>query len=79
MTRTETNVTGIAPCPPDLLLRLVITLLAPMFLGVSDGNVHFARMAAIETVRDYRARNNADLIAVAQIIAFGLAQPVLGR
>jgi hypothetical protein len=30
-------------------------------------------MAAIETVNTYRVRNHADLIAVAQIIAFGLA------
>jgi hypothetical protein len=30
-------------------------------------------MAAIETINDYRARNNADLIAIAQIIACGLA------
>jgi hypothetical protein len=72
MTRTETKATGLTTCPPSLLMRLVITFLAPMFLGVADGNVQFARMAAIETVNDYRARNNADLIAVAQIIAFGL-------
>ena len=45
----------------------------PMFLGVAAGNIDLARMAALETMNAYRTRNHADLIAVAQIIAFGLA------
>ena len=44
-----------------------------MFLGISGGDVRLARIAAIQTVTAYRAANDADLIAVAQIIAFGLA------
>ncbi|MGD0108005.1 MAG: hypothetical protein ABSC06_28820, partial [Rhodopila sp.] len=59
--------------PANILLNLIAILLAPMFLGASGGDIAFARMAAIETVNAYRTRNRADLIAVAQIIAFGLA------
>ena len=57
----------------DFLLTLIVTLIAPIFLGVTAGDVGLARLAALETVNDYRARNNADLIAVAQIVSFGLA------
>ena len=59
--------------PADVLLHLVVTLLTPIFLGVCSGNLDFARMAALETVNSYRARTHVDLIAVAQIIASGLA------
>ena len=59
--------------PRDILLHLIVTLLAPMFLGVCCGNLDFARMAALETVNAYRARSHVDLIAVAQIVAHGLA------
>jgi hypothetical protein len=59
--------------PTNALMSLVITLLLPTFLGVTAGDIALARMAAIETINDYRARNNADLIAIAQIIACGLA------
>ena len=59
--------------PGDILLHLIVTLLAPMFLGVCCGNLDFARMAALETVNAYRARSHVDLIAVAQIVAHGLA------
>jgi hypothetical protein len=66
MTTTE-------PHPSDLLLQLIVTLLAPMFLCVSGGDPTLAQYAALETVNAYRTRNHADLIAVAQIVAFGLA------
>jgi hypothetical protein len=59
--------------PFDILATLIIAFLAPIFLGVSGGDVGLARLAAIETLNAYRARNNADLIAVAQIAAFGFA------
>jgi hypothetical protein len=59
--------------PPDILLNLIVAFLAPMFLSVCGSNINYARMAAIESVNAYRARNHADLIAIAQIIAFGLA------
>ncbi len=59
--------------PSDILMTLIVAFLAPMFLSASAGDIGFARMAAIETVNAYRLRNQADLVAVAQIIAFGLA------
>ena len=59
--------------PYGVLINLIITLLAPSFLAVTGGNIAYARAAALETVNAYRARNQADLIAIAQIIAFGLA------
>lgn len=59
--------------PSTILMNLIVALLAPMFLGVSAGNSGLARSAAIATINGYRTRNHADLIAVAQIIAFGLA------
>jgi hypothetical protein len=57
----------------NALMSLIVTLLLPTFLGVTAGDIALARIAAIETINDYRARNNADLIAIAQIIACGLA------
>jgi hypothetical protein len=54
-------------------MNLIVALLAPMFLGVAAGDINLARMAAIETVNAYRSRNHADLIAIAQIIGYGLA------
>jgi hypothetical protein len=59
--------------PFDLLMNLIAALLAPMFLCVTGGDVTLARMAALETVNAYRARDLSDLIAIAQIIAYGLA------
>lgn len=56
-----------------LLMSLIVTLLAPIFLGVTGGDIGLARIAAAETIDDFRARNQMDLIAVAQIIANGLA------
>lgn len=58
--------------PSDVLINLIVALLAPMFLSAS-GDIRFARMAALETVNAYRARNQADLMAIAQIIGCGLA------
>jgi hypothetical protein len=59
--------------PSNILMNLIVALLAPMFLGVAAGDINLARMAAIETVNAYRSRNHADLIAIAQIIGYGLA------
>jgi hypothetical protein len=57
----------------SLLLTLVVTLLAPLFLLDADGDITSARAAALQTVTAYRAQNHASLLAVAKIIAFGLA------
>ena len=59
--------------PTNTLMSLIVTLLLPTFLGVTAGDIALAQMAAIETINDYRARNNTDLLAIAQIIACGLA------
>jgi hypothetical protein len=74
MTETTTQPTTETPFDPfGILTALITVLLAPMFLGVCCGDIGLARRAAVETVNAYRARNHADLIAVAQIIGFGLA------
>lgn len=67
-----TTASSLSISPSDILLHLIVTLLAPMFLTASGGDIQFARMAALETVNAYRARNHADLIVIAQIIACGL-------
>jgi hypothetical protein len=59
--------------PSDILMSLIVALLAPMFLSVTGGDIAYVRMAAIGTVNAYRIRKQADLIAIAQIIGFGLA------
>jgi hypothetical protein len=69
----ESNEDPIPVHPTDILIALIATFLIPMFLGSSTGDVAMARRAAIETVNAYRVRDQADLVAVAQIIAFGLA------
>jgi hypothetical protein len=68
------NTTHADPKDPfGTLMTLVISLLAPMFLGVTGGNIPLARAAALETINAYRAHNSVGLLAVVQIIAFGLA------
>jgi len=70
---TETTTTPPTPVrPSEILLHILVFLLAPMFLTTSDGDIAFARAAALETIQSYQARNNADLITIAQIIAYGL-------
>ena len=59
--------------PSEALMALIVALLAPMFLGVTAGDINLARLAAWETITAYQSRNQADLIAIAQIIAYGLA------
>jgi hypothetical protein len=63
----------LAVLPADVLMNLIVSLLAPMFLTASGGDIGFASMAVLETVNSYRVRNLGDLIAVAQIVAYGLA------
>ena len=59
--------------PAEVLTHLIVTLLAPMFLMASGGDPLFARMAALETVNAYRARDHVDLIAIAQLVGCALA------
>jgi hypothetical protein len=64
---------GIPLHPSEVVMSLIVSLLAPMFLALSGGDINCARMAAFETLNAYQVRSNADLIAIAQIIAYGLA------
>ena len=76
MTHTSTVPTYQAPVrlhPYQILMNLIATLLAPMFLGVTGGDVAMARMMAIQTVSAQRISSLMDLLAVAQIVAYGLA------
>jgi hypothetical protein len=57
----------------QMLINLIVTLLAPMFLTAAGGDIVYARMAAAETLEAYRPQTLADLINIAQVIAFGLA------
>jgi hypothetical protein len=59
--------------PADILINLIVTLLAPMFIAAAGGDIGRARVAALETLSSYQARSHASLIKVANIIAFGLA------
>jgi hypothetical protein len=59
--------------PTDILLELIVAFLAPMFITASCGDLHFARLAAMETMQSYGARTQAELMNIAQIIGFGLA------
>jgi hypothetical protein len=70
---TEATTAPDRPSFPDILLHVIVTLLAPLFLVESGGDIQCARMAALETVNACRASDPADLIAVAQVIACGLA------
>jgi len=70
---TEATTTTPMPVRPnETLLHLLVLLLAPMFLTTSDGDIAFARAAALETIKSYQINTNADLITIAQIIAYGL-------
>jgi hypothetical protein len=71
MSNPEPNTTKRGPA--DVLIYLIITCLTPMFLAVAGGDPRIARMAATEALHAYGTKNLADLIAIAQIIAFGLA------
>ena len=44
-----------------------------MFLATAGGDVQYARLAATEAVKAYKAQQHVDLLYIAQIIAFGLA------
>ena len=61
------------PTHAEILLNLIVTLLAPMFLQAAGGDAGLAQQAALGTINEYRAQNRVALLAVAQIIAFSLA------
>jgi hypothetical protein len=59
--------------PSTVFMNLIATFLAPMFLSVTGGDITYARVAAIEAINKYQAESQADLLSIAQIVAFGLA------
>jgi hypothetical protein len=73
MTQTLTPADDLGLHPADVLINVLVSLLAPMFIAGADGDLRLARAAALETIISYRAQNHASLMAVARIIAFGLA------
>ena len=72
-TTTEPLAHAPGPHPFGLLMTLIVSFLTPMFICVAGGDIALARAAAIETINGYRAETHSDLIAIAQIVAFGLA------
>jgi hypothetical protein len=59
--------------PTDVFVHLIVSLLAPMFLVVTDGDADQARIAATEALDVHTAADPIELLAAAQIIASGLA------
>ena len=59
--------------PTDVLINLISSFLTPMFLMASNGDLRLAEMAALQTIDAYRVQHKADIMTVAQIVAFGLA------
>lgn len=57
----------------ESLISYIVSMLAPMFLCAGSGDVRLARMAALEILSAYRMQNQADLMTVAQVVAFGIA------
>ncbi len=59
--------------PSDVLLEFVLGFLTPLLMAGCTSDLVSARLAAIETLAAYRVRTQAELIKVAQIVAYGLA------
>jgi hypothetical protein len=69
MANPQTNNTPLNPA--EVFMHLIITYLTPMFLATAGGDVEYARMAATEAVKAYKAREHVDLLYIAQIIFDG--------
>jgi hypothetical protein len=61
------------PTPNEILMTLIVVLLTPMFLAASGGDIQSARFAAFATIQNHRTEDDAELVTVAKMIAFGLA------
>jgi hypothetical protein len=68
MSATATNTS-----PDTNLANLVLALLTPMFLWSTAGDIRLARVAAAQTLNEYRVANRLSLFTVAKIIAFDIA------
>jgi hypothetical protein len=72
------------PTPPTTItaafLDKILTLLAPLFLAATGGDIEAARDAVRSTLASYHARSDTELRLVALIIAFGFgALDALGK
>ena len=56
-----------------MLQTIAVTLLTPMFLPASLGDLNLARRAARAMINHYEASGPVELLAVVQIIAFAIA------
>lgn len=70
---TETKPTTDPLHPAQILLAVLLSLLTPLFLTECSGDTELARATAMDAISAYRARHQADLLAISQIIAFGVA------
>ena len=57
------------PPRPYRLVELILILLTPMFLCVSDGDITLARQAAADTLNAFGARSLLGVMFAAKIIA----------
>jgi hypothetical protein len=55
------------------LVNLILALLTPMFLWSTAGDIRLARVAAAQTLNEYRVATRLSLFTVAKIIAFDIA------
>jgi hypothetical protein len=55
------------------LTSVIISAIAPVFFGITGGDIAQARVAAAEIINDYGLRSRVDVIAVGQMVANGLA------
>ena len=69
----KARMTAPQPNTTDVLINFISAFFVPMFLAHSNGDVALARLAAIRTINGYRIHHQADMLDVAQIIAFGFA------
>jgi hypothetical protein len=73
MTRSTTRPTGVHPTPqPTAAFQdKILTLLAPLFLVATGGDVDAARETVRATLIGYRARTDDELRLAALVVAFG--------
>ena len=73
MTQTTLTKSPAPLTPADVLMNLIITVVGPMLLTAAGGDLDLAMVTAIKAVNAHKPRNEADLIDIGQIVAFGLA------
>ncbi len=58
--------------PSDVLLEFILGFLTPLLMAGCTSDLGLARLAAIETLTAYHPRTPAELVNIAQIVAYGL-------